>query len=66
MNAISHHLDPVWKTARSEATGSFMRWTRGFENRMRVGTTETERVDTGSANTFRPVFGFGDDLKSSA
>ena len=33
---------------------------------MRVGTTKTERVDTGSGNALGPLFGLGNDLKVTA
>lgn len=33
-----------------------------FENRVRVGATETKRVDAGSSNTSGPSLWLGDDL----
>ena len=33
---------------------------------MRIGTTETERVDAGSRKALGPLFGLGNDLKVTA
>lgn len=66
MNAISHNLDPVRKIVFSVAVCSFIEWICDLENDVRVGTSKTKRVDTGSTDTLRPFLGLGDDLKLAA